>query len=260
MAYARGVRNLALLLGLLILLPAVPVAAQDKDTFAADLDRCRELVRKRSWKKGRAAYEALFTQYEGDRRVVADAASIERDLQLCIFNLGRRLPDGETLFGTNVVKFSVSNRRIDMVFPQGLKDDPWEALRSGFRMLPMRFTNSVVVTVPASGSKTRFSDKSTHSNEDQVQVRVILALNTERSGGYLAAPPWTFQSDSDSTNFRLYDLGPTPPKLLKRALCANVAETPTPRMITVQGGGGTSDDEQPQHSAGGDPGAEGGRA
>ncbi len=46
----------------------------------------------------------------------------------------------------------------------------------------------------------------------------------------------------------------------KRALCANVAETPTPRMITVQGGGGTSDDEQPQHSAGGDPGAEGGRA
>ncbi len=45
-----------------------------------------------------------------------------------------------------------------------------------------------------------------------------------------------------------------------RSLCANVAETPTPRMITVQGGGGTSDDEQPQHSAGGDPGAEGGRA
>ncbi len=47
---------------------------------------------------------------------------------------------------------------------------------------------------------------------------------------------------------------------LRGPLCANVAETPTPRMITVQGGGGTSDDEQPQHSAGGDPGAEGGRA
>lgn len=221
-------RTLGLVLAVALVSPCGAMA-QDTDSFVADLDACRELVRKRSWKRGRAAYEKLLVAYESDPRAVAAAAGIERDVQLCLFNVGRRVPTGEELFGPHVVKFSAGSRQLDMVFPKGLDDAPWEKFGETMKTLPMRFADSLVVTVPAAGSKTKFEkERSSFSKKQQVRVRVLFALNMERSGGYLAVPPYTYDfSDSDYTreddptypladHFRLFDLAETPARLIKK--------------------------------------------
>lgn len=170
--WTTGVAALVLGLG------ASLATAQD-DTYERDLEGVRKLVERRKWDDAKRAFDRLFEQYEGDRRIVADRVSIERDFQLALFHSERGKTDVEDLWGSAVQFYSRGARKLKLEFELGTRDTLFEDAGAGLRMLPMRF-ESVSIRIPADGKRAKKGEF-----PGRMEGMVLLGYNLESRAGYV---------------------------------------------------------------------------
>jgi hypothetical protein len=163
-------------------------AAAEDDPFVNDLQHCRDLTRRRSFTSARESYDKLFETYAEDPRVFASLPEIEHDVLLCEFQKGRKRPSGTELFGPSVKSFSLSSRRIEMVFDDGTAAPGWTTPAGDLRMLDVRFEDEVQITAPADGGNGSTSKGANSRTRRGVHLRALIFLEPDFSGGYFVLP------------------------------------------------------------------------
>ncbi|MHC4860099.1 MAG: hypothetical protein ACYTDY_08420, partial [Planctomycetota bacterium] len=142
-------RGVAFALFLAIALLAPTGFGQDEDGFHRDLYRCRNLLKRGKWKDAAAAYRALFTNYENDRRIVTKLRDIEDGLMRALFKSVYRSPKGKDLFGDAAVTFSIPTRKVKLSYGSKLPPPLWKDHGRGVRLLNVRFEGTLKLAVEA---------------------------------------------------------------------------------------------------------------